>query len=674
MSGTNKLHVVIVQQGVWNMPLESMPLAAGYLRSMILEDSALNDIVHVEVRNFRGGIGRVTMANELLKGSIPDVLAFSVYGWNFYAFGALASTFKCINPAGVVIFGGTHVAHQAERVFRLYPEVDVVVNGEGELSFRALVRAIVAGRHVPTLADVPGISYVDEGAITTTEPARQIADLDEIPSPLLTNSLPFLDERGHFRYDVALMETNRGCPYKCAFCYWGGAVGQKVRAFSMDRLRAELRIIGEMKVHTVVACDANFGLLPQDMEFVEALIETRDKYGFPRSLETSWAKNKSRNFYEIVRRMKQAGMRSSFTLALQTLSDEALQSMNRRNMKLNDWEDLVTWLADEGLDCYAELIWGAPGETPESFLAGYDRLARKVSRIAVYPMLLLPNTDYVEKRGLFNIVSVRGDTDDFEYILRHHSMSFAENIEIQRFIFWARVIAENAVLRYIWQPLQTWGGLIQSRVLMTLDEYVMTSPSPHAEQLRRFLDSAVGATESFGAAIEYLFTVAGARDFLREWWTEKILPALPAEHRALLTEIFEYDLLTQPVVASAADDPAAGMDVVDVGGNTYFVHRDVEIQHDVVSICNALRGRAEPDLSRHKRLVDLYFMTGSESVVGGTNHEIVMYYMGRTSEQMRHLLDFDLRELSKEATKSPVTAQGGESGHRSRGSTAAATA
>lgn len=178
-------------------------------------------------------------------------------------------------------------------------------------------------------------------------------------------------------------------------------------------------------MHTVVLCDANFGLLPSDAEFVEDLIATRDRYGFPQALETSWAKNKSKIFYEIVRTTARAGMRSSFTLALQTLSDSALDAMNRRNMKVNEWEDLAEWLSQEGLDCDAELIWGAPGETVESFADGYDRLSKYVSRIAVYP-LLLPNTDYAEKKQEYGIVSVRGDDDDFEYVLAHQTMTFAE--------------------------------------------------------------------------------------------------------------------------------------------------------------------------------------------------------------------------------------------------------
>jgi hypothetical protein len=79
--------------------------------------------------------------------------------------------------------------------------------------------------------------------------------------------------------------------------------------------------LSEAKAETVVLCDANFGTLRQDVEFVEDLLEIRKEYGYPFALETSWAKNKSKIFYEIVSMMAKSEMRSSFTLALQTLAD-----------------------------------------------------------------------------------------------------------------------------------------------------------------------------------------------------------------------------------------------------------------------------------------------------------------------------------------------------------------
>ena len=82
-----------------------------------------------------------------------------------------------------------------------------------------------------------------------------------------------------------------------------------------------------LQVPVVCLCDANFGLLESDEEFVEDLVKAREKYGNPRGLESSWAKNKSERFRRIVRTLKQHGFHSSFVLSLQTLSDSALIEM-----------------------------------------------------------------------------------------------------------------------------------------------------------------------------------------------------------------------------------------------------------------------------------------------------------------------------------------------------------
>ncbi|MDN3360026.1 KedN5 family methylcobalamin-dependent radical SAM C-methyltransferase [Actinomadura sp. DC4] len=627
--------VSLVQQGVWDMPLESMPLASGYMKAAALADEEINRNADIKIHNYRGGVTHAAMANDLLADSDADILAFSVLGWNFRTFGSLAATYKQINPDGWVVFGGTHVANQAERVFQMFPEVDIVVNGEGELTFRELLRAYIDGASKNDLGWIAGISYQDsENNTRTTEDRDRIEDLDIIPSPFLTGAIDLTNDDGEFRYDVALMETNRGCPYKCAFCYWGGAVGQRVRAFSRERLRAELEIFAKHKVHTIVACDANFGMLPIDVEFVDDLIDIRERYGFPRAFETSWAKNKSKAFYEIVHKMNQADMRSSFTLALQTLSPASLETMNRRNMKVNDWQDLADWLDEEGLDCYAELIWGTPGETTESFIQGYDQLARRVSRIAVYPILLLPNTDYMEKKDELGIVSVRGDTDDFEYVLAHNTMTFEENQQMQRFLFWARVVAENAVLRHVWVALRELADITQSQLLRSLDTWVAETDDPAAGPLRTALASALGGTSGFGAAITYLYVEPEAGRLLERWWAEAVRPLVPGELTAVVDAVFTYDLLTQPVCTSEEEAPANGLSLVQVRGQRYYVRENVTLDYDVPKILTALRKREKPDLTPAKKEFGLYYKTGAMNAVTSTNHEVIVHYMGMTRDQV----------------------------------------
>ena len=112
--------------------------------------------------------------------------------------------------------------------------------GRASLSFETSFRPIWEGSARHEFDHIPGISFQRDGRVVTTPERARIANLDDIPSPFLEGILPFRDKYGKAIYDVALLETNRGCPYSCAFCYWGGAIGQKVRAFSRERLREEL--------------------------------------------------------------------------------------------------------------------------------------------------------------------------------------------------------------------------------------------------------------------------------------------------------------------------------------------------------------------------------------------------------------------------------------------------
>ena len=540
----------IVQQSAWDIPMDSVPLAAGYLKAVVIADETLRDRTDVTIHNFRGGETLTAMATSLFRSNAPDMLAFSVVGWNYRNFVCLAETYKQLRPDGLVAFGGTHVSHQAKRVFRDSDAVDIVVNGEGERTFRELVAAAVEGPD-PHFSAIRGLSYRELGGEVATTPERErIDDLDEIPSPFLTGAIPLTDSAGHFPYEFALIETNRGCPYKCAFCYWGGATGERVRSFSRDRLAAELDLFGFHRVPTVFLCDANFGMRPADEVFVHDLIDVRKRYGFPQALEANWAKNKSRRFYRIVRALKEHDLKSSFTLALQTLTDVALEEMQRSNMRVNEWRDLVDWLADEGMECYAELIWGAPGDTPETFLHGYDELAERVPRIAVYPLLILPNTGYAEHRDDHGFVTVRGQGDDYEYVIANRSATISEHLEMQRFMFLARLLGENQYFKRLWMPALRLAGLRQSETILSLLAWLDASEGPSA---RRFVRSfpTIAESPSVASGHRMLYSDPGIDAEIERWWLDAVVSRFPVPWRAFGAELYQFERWNRPVYQPA---------------------------------------------------------------------------------------------------------------------------
>jgi radical SAM C-methyltransferase len=631
---TSTVNVALVHQGIWDMEKLSMPLALGYLKAYAQKDEAIKKAVDFRIFNYRGADQPIHMVPEVLIAEPPDILACSVFGWNFRNFGQLATTFRQIKPEGWTIFGGTHVAMQAQRVFALYPDVDVVVNGEGEISFANLLRAFLAGRSRYDLGDIRGISFrSSQGEIITTEAEPRIKDLDTIPSPFLTGALPLFDDNGEFLYDAVTMETNRGCPYHCAFCYWGGAVGQKMHAFSRERLREELELFGRKRIQNICLCDSNFGMLAADQTFLEDFISVRSQHRFPHALTTSWAKNKGKLFYDIVRTMRQAGLSADFTLAIQTLDPDALRSSRRQNMAINKFEDLCEWLHREGLGAYAEMIWGLPGETYDSFLNGYDRIARFVPRIATYSNLILPNTAYDHERVEHKFITIRGQDYDFEYILTHATMSLDDNRRMHAFMFWARIIAEFMFLRHVWIPLRERCGLSQSKILLDLNAWIETQAGdPAAAALLSCRDEVVSNLDASrtGRPIRVLYQHSGVSALLERWWNESILPNAPGELHPFLQELFRYETIMRPLHEDRAREE--GLEVETIDETRYFVRPNVAFEYDVAAaIAPDANTATAPPPSRQPPVDYLYQVGFSKHI---DNHEILVQYRARTREEI----------------------------------------
>lgn len=620
-----KRQVWIVHQALWDMPLLSIPLAPGYLKAFALADDVIRSEADIHIRNFRGGMTAPGLASALFRQGVPDVLAFSTFGWNFRAFGALAATFKQLNPDGLAVFGGVHVTNQGERVFRLVPAADVVVNGEGEITFRELLRAYLAGRR-QELHDIAGLSFRDPDGRTVTTPDRErIKDLEIIPSPFLTGAIPMVDSAGNFLYDVGMLETNRGCPYSCSFCYWGGATGQKVRSFSRDRLRDELELFGRYKVPNICLCDSNFGMLNSDLEFIEDLVAVRQKYGYPRRLDPSWAKNKSRAFYDIVQRMKAADLHATFTLALQSLDNNTLGLARRRNMKLNVWNDLADWLIEQKLECFVELIWGMPGETVASFLDGYDRVAQRITRIATYSLIVIPNTEFSDNADKYNFVRVRSDAD-FEHAISHQTMTAEDNVKMHRFLFWARVLPEHLHFRHAWRPLQKLGGFRQSEVLLSLDAWIDGQDTAVARGLRACRERVVERLDAGEIAngLRYLYGEPGIEALFEQWWNDCILPRIEPEQRGFFAELLRYELATRPMLHGPRREA-----VLD---DQYYVRENLEFAYDVPAILAAIDAGREVSFTPSPLVLSLYYKVGFGNVID--SHEVVLEYAGKTHAKL----------------------------------------
>jgi radical SAM superfamily enzyme YgiQ (UPF0313 family) len=585
-----KKQIWIIEQTAWKSSKGArppMPLAGGYLKAVVLTDEELRVRYDVRTFSFAGYESIPELSAELFEQNLPDILAFSVLGWNIRTAEQLSGIYRQLKPDGWVIWGGSHVSWQGDRVLRRTAEVDVIVNGEGELTWADLLRRIATDVNRHDLENVLGISYrCVDGSIRTTENRPRIMNLDEIPSPFLTGALKLSDDSGQPLYDEALIETNRGCPYSCSFCYWGGAVGQRVRRFSTTRLAKEMEMLAKAGYVRLSLCDANFGMLPDDEQFLEICIEMKKKYGYPQYFFTSWAKNKSKTFHRILSRMISARLISTFNVALQTLTEPALELMNRKNMRINQWESLVEQLERDGLDLYAELIWGTPGDDYNSFLSSYDKLAASVPQVAVYPLLIMPNTEYAQKKKELGLVTFQNSTHDFELVLSHPTMSAATNRKMHRFLFWARIFGEQAYFRHVWKPIRELAGVTQSQFILSFDRWIDGSSYKVARQLielRSEVQSRLETNEELlDQALRILYWEPVMDELLLQWWDETMTIEIPEKHRPFLRDVFRLDLVTRPRYRkiSETDEPQPTNTVKQ--SNRERV-RGVRFSHDVLS-------------------------------------------------------------------------------------------
>ena len=82
----------------------------------------------------------------------------------------------------------------------------------------------------------------------------------------------------------SIIETNRGCPFQCTYCYWGkGGLNRKYRHHSLERVSKELEWCAQNKIRYVFSADSNFGMHNRDMEIAKNLVELKKNTAIRRS-------------------------------------------------------------------------------------------------------------------------------------------------------------------------------------------------------------------------------------------------------------------------------------------------------------------------------------------------------------------------------------------------------
>ncbi len=309
-------------------------------------------------------LGDAALLEHLLARK-PDAVGFTVFCWNLERSLYLADALKARRPGIQILFGGPEITPDND----LIPSsvVDFRGFGEGEAVFR---------------------EFLATGGGKTEGSASADAIFRSARSPYLSGLLE--PEIG----DTVLVETQRGCPYRCGYCFYGKS-RRGVLAAERERVLEAVRHARERKVGEVYLLDPCLNARPDLAEFLEALAAENPDRAIAFHSEIR-AERVDRAVAEAFAR---AGFRE-FEIGLQTVTPEALRQMNRPTDPAR-FRAGVRHLQTSGIRPRIDLIIGLPGDTPEGFRRSLDFVADldAAEDAQVFFLSVLPGTDFRRRRA-----------------------------------------------------------------------------------------------------------------------------------------------------------------------------------------------------------------------------------------------------------------------------------
>ena len=387
-----------------------LPYSTGLIWSYCLQNQEIkNNYELAEWICYRDDIGVVFDKIE-----DPSIVGFSCFTWNWKFNKFLAKRIKDKYPNCLIVFGGKEPPNeqwlsQNPEWYNDYPYLDIIVHGEGELTFEEILLENLKNK--PDYTTIEGCSIINKNSYITTLPRQRITDLRESPSPYLDGMFDDIYEKYKKEGFIfsAVLESARGCPYSCTFCEIGDSYFTKVNQQPLEQLFSEIEWIGSHGIDYIDDANSNFGLYyDRDMEIAKFLVKCNGKYDNPQTYRVDWAKSKAEKLFNIAKVLHSVGLHRGMTLALQSMNEPTLKSIKRKNLvDDSDMKRITKLYEDAGISTYVEIILGLPDETLESFKQGLCKILElgEHNYAGMYVLSALRNTpfgdkNYIKKHGI----------------------------------------------------------------------------------------------------------------------------------------------------------------------------------------------------------------------------------------------------------------------------------
>jgi radical SAM superfamily enzyme YgiQ (UPF0313 family) len=457
---------------------------------------------------------------EVLLAQNPKIVGFGVYIWNVARTTEAIAAVKRIRPEVIVILGGPEVSYETEEQ-AIVQIADYVITGEADLKFAEVCKQLLEGRAGSPLPTAP--LSTNERRARSDAPYLKIipAELPDFSQLLLPYEF-YTDE--DIAHRVIYVEASRGCPFTCEFCL--SSLDIPVRQVPLAALLDELQRLLKRGVKQFKFVDRTFNLnVNVSRPILEVFLERYEPGHFfhfemiPDRLPEA--------LREVIARFPRGALQ--FEVGVQTFNED-VGALIKRRQNYQRLEDNFHFLREQtGVHIHADLIVGLPGESVESFAAGFDRLvALRPQEIQVGILKRLRGTPIVRHDVEWQMVY---NSDAPYEILQNRLIDFATMQKLRRFA------------RY-WDLVGNSGNFVETVPLL----WVTGSPFAAFMDWSQWLHGRVGRTESIALLrlMELLFEYLTrerrhnatevaerlARDYQRGGRTEQppfLKPYLPAQ-------------------------------------------------------------------------------------------------------------------------------------------------
>jgi radical SAM superfamily enzyme YgiQ (UPF0313 family) len=354
-------------------------LALGYVRAYAQSDERLKGRVAFQTFDLAVDVDPWWIAYRVLPLE-PDVVGISVTCWNARQVFDLCRVIRAASPRTKIVLGGPEVGPIAEDVLEAHSEVDVIVRGEGEITFAEVLYALTRGRDV---SRVEGVTLRRSDGFVVSAPDRAlVADLDSLPSPYLAGVMSPVD-------GGAYLETYRGCPHRCGYCFEGKGYG-RVRSFSRERVEAEIEALaGSCGVSSFSFIDPVFNLTDDRLAWLSTALAPHAARGLRlHTVEVDIERVDD----DAAALLKRAGVCTVET-GPQSIGAAALAEC-RRSFDPERFSAGVVALKRAGISVECDLIVGLPGDSVEGFFDGLRFcLDLDPGKVQTSTLHVLPGTD-----------------------------------------------------------------------------------------------------------------------------------------------------------------------------------------------------------------------------------------------------------------------------------------